>query len=178
MKLTQERAKELFRYREDGVLIWASSNSNRASVGNIAGSMFPSGYVSVQVDGKRHYIHRLVWLFHHGYLPEHQLDHIDRNKSNNRIENLREVSQSCNNRNQGNPSSNTSGVKGVSWCNANKNWTAKIEVFGRTFFVGCSTDFLEAVCHRLAAEQFEDWSGCDSNSPAFQYVKKHIDSIK
>lgn len=178
MKLTQERVKELFDYREDGVLVWVSSNSNRASAGNIAGSLFHSGYVSVQVDGKRHYVHRLVWLFHNGYTPEHQIDHIDRDKSNNRIENLREVSQSCNNRNQGNPSTNTSGVKGVSWCNAKKRWTAKIEVGGRTFFAGCSKDFLEAACHRLAAEQFEDWAGCDSSSPAFQYVKRHIASIK
>ena len=176
-KLTQERARELFDYREDGQLIWRVRASNRASIGSVVGSLCKTGYRETSADGGRYLIHRLIWLWHYGYFPEHDLDHIDRDRLNNRIENLREASRSCNLRNTGNSSNNTSGVKGVCWCK-NRGWYVWLSLGNRTRSVGHFLDITEAVAHRLAAEQCLGWEGCDSCSPAYQYMVDYLRNIK
>lgn len=178
MQLTQEQLKQILYYREDGALCWVSNFTSRARKDAPAGSLNNSGYLRVGVNGEDYLNHRLVWLWHHGYLPEHGLDHRDRDKLNNRIGNLREVGQVCNIRNTGNRITNTSGVKGVCWHKAAQKWHATITVGGRTVNLGCYVDFTEAVCHRLAAEQDLDWSGCDTSSPAFQFVSLYAKGRK
>lgn len=172
-RLTQERVRELFDYREDGCLI-RREDSTQCKAGEVAGAVDRRGYYHITLYGVHYYVHRLVWLWHHGYLPEHNIDHADRCRSNNRIENLREVTQSCNLRNTGNRLTNTSGVKGVRRYPQVKKWQVQIMVAGKNVYLGLHEDFLEAVCHRLAAEQAENWAGCDSCSPAYQYVQQHI----
>lgn len=169
--ITQERVKELFVY-DNGKLFWLV-NRGKAKSGDQAGA-FDGRYFSTTVDGKSIKTHRLIFLYHHGYLPENQIDHIDRNVKNNKIENLREVVVVCNQRNTGNRSDNVSGVKGVYFSNKHNKWIAQIKVYGRNINLGVYFDFAEAVCHRLAAEQAEKWEGCDSTSPAYLYVKRHI----
>ena len=175
--LTQERVRELFDYREDGALVWKVRNSNVISVGRVAGTDHGDGYVAIKADGVIYLGHRLVWLWHKGYLPEHGLDHRDRVRSNNRISNLREASHQCNARNTGNPCNNTSTVKGVSWNGRVRLWHAYIKVSQKRLHLGYHDTLLEAVCHRLAAEQAIDWVGCDSASPAFRYVEEHLKSM-
>jgi len=171
-KLTQERARELFDYREDGCLVWKVSNSNIVRVGGAVGrTPDTNGHLHVRVGGVPYLVHRVIWLWHYGYFPEHGLDHIDRDPSNNRIGNLREATQVCNSRNTGNFSHNTSGVKGVWWHRQISKWVAEIIWNQRKLSFGCHTDFSEAVAHRLAAEQCLDWEGCDNCSPAFQYMQ-------
>ncbi|MFZ2950933.1 MAG: HNH endonuclease signature motif containing protein [Desulfuromonadaceae bacterium] len=172
--LTQEKVKALFDYLPTGELIWKVRLSNRINIGDTAGHTRRGGYLITGIGGKIYYNHRLVWLWHHGYLPENYIDHIDRNTSNARIENLREVSMSCNLRNAKQPINNTSGVKGVSFNNKNKTWLAHIHCEGKLLNIGTHKDFGEAVCHRLAVEQALDWGGCDSLSPAALYVKTNI----
>lgn len=109
--LTQERVRELFEYREDGCLIRRVAKSN-TKVGDVAGNLRGDGYLQVTIDRQGYLLHRTVFLYHHGYLPENDLDHIDQDRTNNRIENLREVSRACNLRNTSNRCTNTSGVKG------------------------------------------------------------------
>jgi hypothetical protein len=169
--VTQEKVRELFDY-QDGNLIRLTSPAPGVNAGDVAGCPTSRGYLSTWVDGNSYLNHRLVWLWHYGYFPENGLDHIDRVKTNNRIENLREVSQSCNMRNTGNRRTNTSGVKGVRWCKRDRHWLAGIHNFHLCY----SDDFTEAVCHRLAAEQAEGWEGCDSTSPAFLYVQKYLEA--
>lgn len=173
--ITQDRVRELFDYR-DGVLIWKVRLSNMVA-GRVAGGVDGNGYTLIGVDGKRYRSHRLIWLYHHGYMPEHDIDHVNRNPGDNRIENLREVGDVCNQRNTGNFATNTSGVKGVCWFAQRGKWLAKIVVSGKHRYLGVHADFLEAVCHRLAAEQAIDWSGCDGCSPAFKYVRSHISEV-
>jgi hypothetical protein len=175
--LTQEKVRELFVYREDGSLVMKTRTSQRVHVGDVVGYDH-QGYIRVKVSGKDYYAHRLVWLYHHGYLPENPIDHINRNKMDNRIENLREVSHSCNLRNIGNRKDSNSGAKGVSYHSGKGKWGANIKIPGKQVCLGYYQDILEAACHRLAAEQALDWAGCDSSSPAFQYVKKYIPHIK
>ncbi len=107
-----------------------------------------------------------------GYMPENEIDHTNRNRSDNRIENLREVSRSCNRKNTGNQKNNSSGVKGVHK-SGQSGWSAHIGNGKEQHYLGYTKDFEEAVLLRLAAEQCLGWSGCDLASPAYQYALSH-----
>ena len=175
-QITQVRLKELVRYDKDtGIFIW-KEHRQCVKKGAVAGSTH-DGYVRMKVDGWKCMAHRLAWLYVYGYIPENSLDHIDRVKNHNWISNLREVSSSCNLRNSKLRKDNTSGIRGVTPTNNNK-WDARIMVLGNAITLGRHKDFAEAVCHRLAAEQFEEWEGCNSSTSAYQYVKKNIKPIR
>jgi hypothetical protein len=173
--LTQERVRELFYYREDGCLVW-KARKGTAAAGDIAGCRKPRGYVHIKVDGSFYLAHRLIWMWHQGYFPEHDIDHIDRNPLNNQIRNLREASRTCNMRNTTNRSTNSSGVKGVHWFKRDKKWHAQIMANGLGYSLGDFVCFTEAVAHRLAAEQALDWEGCNSSSPAYQYMREFLNA--
>jgi len=93
--ITQDRLKVLFSYREDGNLIWLKTMNNFIKEGDVAGHVNKTGYVNVGVDYKSYLLHRLIYLYHHGWLPP-LVDHIDTDHLNNRINNLREASRSLN----------------------------------------------------------------------------------
>ena len=175
--LTQSQVKELFLYRDDGVLVRKKTISSKAQIGHVAGGKNLNGYIVISIKCKIYCAHRLIWLWHYGYVPENDIDHINRDRSDNRIENLREVSRSCNTRNTGNYITNKSGVKGVHWYKPQGKWAAQIGLNGKIVNIGYYTDFLDAVCARLAAEQAIGWAGCDDCSPAFQYVKANISHV-
>jgi len=171
--LTYKKARFYFKYDLlTGKVFWKVSPANRVQIGDEVGWVGKRGYREVHVCGVRYYVHRVVWLLCYGYFPENGIDHIDRNPTNNRIENLREVSQQCNLRNYGNPSDNTSGVKGVCWVKGRKRWAVSITVLGQTYHIGSHKSFDEAVLFRLAAEQCLDWSDCSCQSPAYKYAKE------
>lgn len=175
MKLTQNRLKELLHYNpETGIFTWKVSPTNRVEPGDVAGCIRKDGYVYIQLYGKKYGAHILAWLYMEGYFVENEIDHENRIKDDNRWDNLRHVSRSCNMRNRSIQSNNTSGVAGVSWCSRNKKWVSQIRINSKQKNLGRYEDFDEAVCLRLAAEQCLDWSGCDSNSTAYQYVKENI----
>lgn len=175
--LTQERVRELFDLDyETGVLRWRV-NRRRARMGDIAGNSTGRGYYKVMIDYKMYYLHRVIFLYAFGYLPEHHVDHISQDKSDNRPCNLREVAPQCNIRNTGLRSDNKSGVKGVSWNKCGRKWRTQI-VVGKERNLGLHGDFTEAVAHRLAAEECLDWAGCDSNSSAFLYMQNYLKDIK
>jgi hypothetical protein len=116
-----------------GNFSWRVSNSNRVRAGDIAGcGNTGHGYrvISLTINGEKHpfLAHRLAWFYIYGVWPNGQLDHIDRNRSNNRIDNLRDATQQENNYNktkQGNCSSN---YLGVSWFKRDRKWTARIKI--------------------------------------------------
>ena len=173
--LTQARLKELMHYDPiNGIFTWLLSPNNSVKVGSIAGSRNKDGYIHMWVNGARFRAHRLAFLYMEGYFPEHQVDHIDRNPSNNIWSNLRHVGKSCNMLNRGMDIKNTSGVKGICWKEDRKKWHGQIRYKGKQMHLGLHTDFTEAVAHRLAAEQALDWSGCDSNSSAYQYMQAYV----
>ena len=177
-KLTQKRLKEVLHYNpETGIFTWRIATAKSIKIGDIAGCKGKQGYIPINVDNKRYYSHRLAWLYIHGYFPEHGLDHKDRIKHHNWIDNLREVSQQCNLRNTINSKNNTSNVKGVHWNkNANK-WEARIKVNSKVKYIGIYKSFDEAVCARLAGEQCLDWADCDSSSPAYKYVQEMLKEV-
>ena len=128
-KLTQEYLNSLFEYRE-GELYRKTKSHTRAVIGERVGVITPQGYVQVGIKYRYHYAHRLIFLMHHGYMPE-IVDHIDGNKTNNKIENLREATSRQNNQNQSLHRNNTSGIKGVMWNKSQNRWVARCGFNGK-----------------------------------------------
>lgn len=124
-----ERANELLEYR-DGQLYWKTKNNKRHDPSKPAGTVNSAGYIVVTFEGKKYGAHRLVWVMHGKELPL-QLDHINRNKADNRIENLRAADFATNQCNTAIKSNNTSGTKGVSWCNYYSKWVVQIYAGGK-----------------------------------------------
>jgi hypothetical protein len=170
--LTQARVTELFDYREDGELIWRVRRQG-IQQGAIAGSPHSGGYKKIWADGRHYLHHRLVWLWHFGYFPENQIDHIDRNKINNRIENLREVSQVCNSRNCKVGKTNRSGITGVSRCNKLSKWRVNINILNKKIHLGYYDTKLEAAKARWNAEVKYGFPSCNTTSSAYLYLKEH-----
>jgi hypothetical protein len=138
--ITQKRLHDLFEYRKDGNLIWKVSISNRVKIGDIVGYI-DSGqkplYRRTQLDGKKHRVHRLIFLYHYGHItPGMDIDHIDGNSLNNRIDNLREATRSQNLQNSKISSNNTSGVKGVLWDKKYRRWEVRLSIEGKVKYLG------------------------------------------
>jgi hypothetical protein len=172
MKLTQERVRELFDYRSDGELIRKVQINSRAMIGDVAGNFAGIGYKQTRVDGKRYKNHRLIWLWHHGYFPENDLDHINRVRDDNRIENLREVNRVCNLLNAKQRKSNRSGVTGVSWYKESSKWCAGIKIHSKRIHLGLHDTILEAARARWDAEVKYEWPSCNSTSSAYLFLKE------
>jgi len=126
--IDQKKAMSFFHYDPCGRLLWVSPLSNRAKPGCVAGSLHkPSGYRYIKVDGKQYKEHRLIWLYFNGSFPDGDIDHINGNRSDNRIENLRAVPHAMNQQNQRLPSKNNrSGFLGVSLIKATGKYRAAI----------------------------------------------------
>ena len=99
--LTQAELKEVLEYDpETGIFRWKAPRCTRIKVGDLAGTLTWRGYVRIQLDGKRHQAHRLAWLYVYGEMPTKQIDHINGNCNDNRIINLRDVSNQINSQNR------------------------------------------------------------------------------
>lgn len=150
--LTQERLKELLHYCPDtGVFTWRIESGN-ARVGAVAGAVKSNSYVTIGVEGKRFHAHRLAWFWMLGYWPTKDIDHINRQRADNRWCNLREVSRSKNLHNTDLRKDNTSGFKGVQWDARRNKWHSRISVEGRTYFLGRFSTLTDAVAARVVAE--------------------------
>lgn len=170
-KLTQKRLKEILHYDPNtGIFTWIQGPMRQKQ----AGYKNPAKCIDIRIFGRLRKAHRLAWLYIHGFFPENQIDHIDRNPLNNKIDNLREVSCQCNIRNCGNFINTSTAAKGVCWHKSGNKWRANIVINNKQKSLGLYVDFDNAVCARLAGEQACNWSGCDSNSPAYQYVQRML----
>lgn len=121
--ITQQLICELFNYK-DGSLYWKFSSKGHKT-GSKAGSIWKNGYVIVKLNYKTYRAHRLIFMMHHGYMPI-QIDHKDKNRSNNKIENLRDATSSQQICNVGLRKDNNSGVKGVVWDKPRNKWRVHV----------------------------------------------------
>lgn len=147
--------KEWFNYdSESGLFTFKKVKpKNRVKkVGDIAGGICArDGYVLIRFNGKVHYGHRLAWAWVNGELPE-CIDHINQVRTDNRIENLRNVTYADNNKNRLKSTRNSSGVVGVYMDKDTGRWKARISVDGKEVFLGSFAEFSSAVNARKNAE--------------------------
>jgi hypothetical protein len=95
-----------------------------------------NGYRNGRIHDRKYFAHRVIWALVNGCWPQGEIDHIDGDRSNNRINNLREATRSENERNKGRSSANTTGYKGVCRDRASGRWEAYIKLHGKRTFLG------------------------------------------
>lgn len=118
--VNQERLKELFIYTSGKLLRRKSVKGSHANTE--IGTTKPKGYRVAVVDGEMYRVHHLVWMYHHGHFVD-ELDHINRVRSDNRIENLRPCTHS---QNLGNARARVHKYKGVTFCKQTQKWRAQM----------------------------------------------------
>jgi hypothetical protein len=155
-----EVLEELLSYdKHSGSLIWRSRKGDTQPIktwntrfsGKEFGHVHRSGYRMGMINYVHYLAHRIVWKMAHGEDPQ-VIDHINGDKLDNRICNLRSGTYQDNMRNQKLRKSNNSGVTGVSWHKSHKKWRACIGSHGTRVDLGCFDEFEEAVFARKQAE--------------------------
>lgn len=172
-KLTQSKLKEILSYNPcTGIFTW-KEHRGRVSKGEVAGCKEHHGYIVILIDKASYKAHRLAFLYMEGYTPENQVDHIDRDRSNNKWDNLRHVSVQCNVRNSGVKINNKSGVTGVTLDKKGMKWISFIGLNGKTIRIGRFEKFKDAVRSRWEAEKQYNFPGCNTTSSAYEYLKNN-----
>lgn len=135
--LTQELLKEFLKYYpETGIFIWNVQKGQRIKAGDIAGTPQNRGSIVIKINGKQYLAHRLAWLYTHGEFPSRLIDHLDGDPSNNRLNNIRECTNSENLKNQSVSKRNTSGFKGVTFHKLSGKWQAGARLNGKRIHLG------------------------------------------
>jgi len=153
-----EEANRTWSYEPDtGILRWKIKPAYRVLVGDVAGCKKSNkggySYMSISFKGKQYKAHKIAWLIFYGVPPKHQIDHEDGNSVNNRIENLRDVTQIENGRNQKLSTRNTSGFCGVRWQKKMKAWVATIVINGKPIYLGRFYEKNDAIITRQIAQE-------------------------
>lgn len=165
MELTQEYLKECLDYNPDtGSFTWKERPADhfkdlkgfrihKARFANKeAGTIGSQGYSHIFINKKSYRLQRLAWLYCYGYMPLLFVDHINGIRSDNRLSNLREVSNTENIKNGKKRKNNTSGVQGVSWHQKAGKWMAQIMVDRKSVYLGLHETLSAAISARKEAE--------------------------
>ena len=157
-KITQEQTQSLFNYK-NGFLYWKVNRTANKVKGNKAGSIDNKGYYKIQINNKQYFNHRLIYLYHYGYIPK-QIDHIDNNPLNNNIENLRESTQLQNCMNRKSNKNSTSKFKGVCWHKVSNKWIANIRINGKLKHLGYFKSEIQAAkaYNKAAMKYFKEFA--------------------
>lgn len=151
----KNRLRELFHYDPNtGQFTYVTRVARRVRVGDVVGSVNSEGYRHIRLGGKTYKAHRLAWLWCHGAWPQLMIDHIDGDRDNNRLSNLREASRSQNLANSTPRRRGKSLPKGVT--RRGSRWVARIQKGGRPTFLGSFASVDEAILaySRAASEIF------------------------
>lgn len=152
-ELTPEQLKDYVTYDEKTGIFTRKKTVNRLNkAGDRIGHNHSEGYRCISIAGKIYFEHRLAWLYVHGSWPNGTIDHINRNRSDNRISNLREASYTENNHNKTISKNNTSGCPGVYWSRRDNKHRVQITVNRKNIYIGTFESKDEAVAARKSAE--------------------------
>lgn len=137
-ELSADRVRALLLYdRETGVFTWRVRRGGFANVGSLAGAVGGGGYLHISIDGRLWKSHRLAWLYARGEWPRGEIDHMNGVRTDNRIENLRDVPRELNMQNRRTaPRHSASKLLGASWHKRDKRWCASIHVNGVRLHLG------------------------------------------
>lgn len=151
---------ELFTYNpETGLIYWKAKGKGRIKKKE-AGTLLHSGYIGICIGNRRVQAHRIAWTLFHGTKPKNQIDHINGIKTDNKIKNLREASNSQNGKNLKLSKANKSGIKGVCFEKYTNLYKAYIRVDGKMLSLGRYKTLQEAEAIRKQAEikHFGEWN--------------------
>jgi len=155
--ITQEDIKKRLSYNsETGVFIWINPNpmAKMLKAGDIAGTKSKrDGYIRIKFNCKSYLAHRLAFLWMKGRFPEHQMDHGDRNRANNKWSNLKELTLGENLKNKSIYKNNSSGINGIYFDKESKKWRARIRVNNKMINLGRFTEKEDAISARKKAEK-------------------------
>jgi hypothetical protein len=153
--LTVERLREVLAYDPDtGVFIHKLSNP-RTPEGSVAGWGSPNGYVRISVDDSKYLAHRLAWFHTYGQWPSGFIDHVNRDKSDNRIANLRQATKSQNSGNAIRRKDNKTGTRGVYWHKVANKFAAQLQINKKNITLGYFTTVEEAkAAYEAAAKEY------------------------
>lgn len=154
-QLTRSRLCELLSFdTEQGVITWNHTMGGKAKKGQVAGSLTQNGYVAIRVDQHDYLAHRLMWMYVYGAFPILSIDHIDRNRANNKPNNLRLATEKQNGENRSLKSKNSSGHRGVFFRKylKSKPWSVNITNNRKTIHIGYFSTIEEAIEARRVAE--------------------------
>lgn len=126
--MNKKRLHELVSYDPETGIFIRKVNSGTAIEGDVAGGKCGNGYILISLDGKQYSAHRLAWMYMHGSWPAKLIDHINGDKTDNRIQNLREATHFNNICNK--KATSKSGFKGVTFWKRNGSWKAQCQVRG------------------------------------------------
>lgn len=164
-ELTVGLLRSVLSYNADtGEFRWLVSRGKRKA-GDIAGKHACNGYWRIKLFGKEYPARRLAWFFFYVEWPDGQVDHINLDKVDNRIANLRQATVAENQHNKHHQSNNTSGFKGVSKLKRTGRWRSEIMVDGRKHYLGSfataeeAADAYAVAATRLHAEFARDSTG-------------------
>ena len=137
-EITYERLTELLSYdASNGLFTWKRDVRGGVKAGQRAGTKHKDGRIYICIDCKRYFAHRLAWLYVNKSFPVHNIDHINGINSDNRIENLRDITQQGNTENIRKPkSTNKSGYLGVCWDKQRNLWIARVTKNGKAVYAG------------------------------------------
>ena len=152
--MDQTTVKKLFDYDPTtGQLTRRERLGRRSKLGEIVGHADTDGYLQTSINYKIYRVHRLIWMWVHGVWPACELDHVDRNNTNNRITNLREATTQINLHNKSTYKNNWSGTPGVQWYAPTCKWVVKISAGGKRIHLGYFRDKNEAASVYWQAKQ-------------------------
>ena len=151
--LEQDYLNSLFYYNnEEGTLHWLPQKGKRCNNTKArAGSFTTNGYRTIRIDNKQYKEHRIIWAMHNGLIPGNlDIDHIDRNTGNNRLENLRLATRSLNNINKNS--------KGVTYDKTRNKWKAQLTINGKCILNKRFDSYEEALIHykKIKTETIEN----------------------
>jgi hypothetical protein len=136
-----------------GKFAWLVRTSIRISVGDPVGFLGNNGYLATRIDGRYFLLHRLAWYHLRGEWPPEQIDHINQNRTDNRIDNLRLANNQQNSFNSTLKPTNTSGFRGVARSKAG-TWRARIMINGADIYLGSfKTKENAALAYNFAAHE-------------------------
>ena len=150
LDLTAARLREVLHYDPETGELTRLSNNKRASVA--AGGVNKTRYAEASVDGHKHRVHRLVWLYMTGAWPTGQIDHINRDRLDNRWANLRDVSPKGNIENQARKARTDTGLRGIRKRSIDRSYCVDITQNRRLLSLGTFDDLEMAKAARRAAE--------------------------
>lgn len=141
--MTQEKIKEIA-YYSNGKLFRISQSGSRGNKDSEIGWITEFGYRRCQIENKQYMVHQLIYLYHYGFFVN-EIDHINHNRADNRIENLREVTSLANKQNMSKRIDNVSGFTGVGFVKSKNKWRARIKNKDKEIHLGMFDNLEDAI---------------------------------